>query len=182
MGTLQLTTEQRLARLEAAEAIRRLKASYAAWADAKYTSDHQQQPPAKLAEAARAQAACFTRDAVWHAGEEFGGSRQGRAALEDWFNSAPWAYAIHFYDSPLITVHDASHAHAEWRLWQFAIRANTGEKVLLAGVTEEDYTVEDGEWKVSSMRFLELQVVTLDNAMAQVVASIRRPANLNDNK
>jgi hypothetical protein len=164
METLSPNTEVRLAKLEAAEAIRQLKARYAAWADAKYTAEHTQASPQDLARAAKEQAACFTADAVWHAGEQFGGSRQGRAALEDWFNSAPWSYAIHFYGSPSITVHSATHATAEWRLWQFAIRASNADKVLLAGVTHEEYAIEDGQWKVASMRFLELQTVTLDPA------------------
>lgn len=155
----------RLARLEAVEAIRDMKARYGAWADAKYTPDHRRQPAGELREAARQQALCFAEDAEWHAGPQFGGTIRGRQALFEWFCRAPWTYAAHFYGSAQIQVHDASSASGQWRLWQMAITESDGEGVLLAGVTDETYRrLPDGAWVHQSVRFLDLQIMTLSGA------------------
>lgn len=151
---------ERLHRLEAVEAIRRLKARYAALADAKYTADYQQQDPIRLREVAQAQADCFTAQAVWY-GAEFGGDRTGRAALAQWFEQSPWCFAAHYYVSADILV-DGARAQAGWRLWELALRADNGEAVLMMARTEETYRhcAQDG-WLIDSMRFHDVQVAEL---------------------
>jgi len=159
-----VSLEARLARLEAVEAIRAMKARYGGWADAKYTPDHRRQPEEKLREAAWQQALCFAEDAEWEAGPQFGGTIRGREALFEWFSRAPWLYAAHFYSSAHILIQDASHASGQWRLWQMALK-ESGEGVLLAGVTDETYSrLPDGSWVHQSMRFIDLQIMTLSGA------------------
>jgi len=150
---------ERLHRLEACEAIRQLKARYAALADAKYTAEYRQQEPARLKEVAMAQAACFTPQAVWF-GAEFGGERVGREALAQWFEQSPWCFAAHYYVGADIQV-DGQQARANWRLWQLALRADNAEAVLLMARTEETYRCADAHWLIDSMRFCDVQVTPL---------------------
>ena len=72
--------EERVAQLEAIEAIRRLKARYAHAADAKYTDDHVRRPQDEIDRIARSQADCFTEDAVWDGGPQWGRS-EGRETI-----------------------------------------------------------------------------------------------------
>ncbi|QCP49594.1 nuclear transport factor 2 family protein [Trinickia violacea] len=150
----------RVAKLEAIEAIRELKAHYTALADAKYTSDgYGRVDERTMSAVASQQAQCFTEDAVWHGGEGFGDKRIGREALRQWFMRSPWRFAIHFYNGESIVV-DGDSARANWRLWQLALRDDDTSAVFLAGVTDEAYRREaDGIWRICEMRFAELQMM-----------------------
>jgi hypothetical protein len=155
-----LALEQRVARLEAIDAIRALKARYAALADQKYTRNRTRQPDSVMHEVARQQAECFTADAIWQGGEGFGSDLTGRAAIEQWFRRSPWRFALHFYTAERIDVIDADHAEATWRLWQIAVRDDSERGVLLAAITAEHYARgEDGAWRISRMRFEQLHMV-----------------------
>jgi hypothetical protein len=154
------TLVARIARLEATEAIRVLKARYAALADQKYTADYARQPADRMARVAYEQAACFTDDAVWSGGNGFGSDLIGRSALEGWFRQSPWRFASHFYTAEDIEVVDDTTAQARWRLWQIALRDDDAHAVLLAAVTTERYARgKDGQWRISFMRFDELQML-----------------------
>lgn len=149
---------ERLDRLEAIEAIHALKARYAALADAKYTSGYERQPVERVAEVARLQTECFTRDAIWYGGE-FGGDLQGHDQLFDWFQRSPWCFATHLYASPVLDV-NGRHAQATWRLWQMALRQDSAEAVFLFGSTRETYRREDdGQWLIATMAFDDVQLM-----------------------
>jgi hypothetical protein len=153
--------EARVAQLEAGEAIRLLKARYAALADAKYTPAYERKPDAEMRRIAACQAMCFTEDAVWAGGDGFGQDIVGRAQLAEWFARSPWCFAMHYYGSPVIEV-EGGHAQAGWRLWQLAMRADTREALLLAAVTHERYVrQDDGDWLCNAMRFEQLHMVSL---------------------
>jgi hypothetical protein len=156
-----LSLEERVARLEAIDAIRRLKARYAALADAKYTSDYTRQPDAVMHDVARQQAECFAHDAVWVGGSGFGNDLAGREALRGWFHRSPWRFAMHYYTSESIDVDvRTGTAHATWRLWQLALRDDDAHAVLLGAITEEKYAVDGaGHWLVSEMRFVQLKMM-----------------------
>lgn len=152
--------EQRVARLEAIDAIRRLKAQYAALADQKYTRCYALQPDPVMHDVARQQAECFTEDAVWQGGDGFGSDLVGRAAIEQWFRRSPWRVALHYYTGERIDVIDADRAEATWRLWQIALRDDSGRGVLLAAITAEQYARgSDGAWRISHMCFEQLHMV-----------------------
>ncbi|WP_034300468.1 nuclear transport factor 2 family protein [Herbaspirillum sp. RV1423] len=169
-----MNMEQRLAALEAAEAIRQLKARYASLADQKYTASYQRQPAVRMHKIARAQAACFTEDAVWEGGAEFGSSLVGREALAEWFNRSPWCYALHYYGSPEITV-DGDSASAHWRLWQVALREETKQAVLLGALTYEEYArQQDGNWLCSRMRFDQTQMLPMAGGPFPLVTSFEQ--------
>jgi hypothetical protein len=169
-----ITLEERIAILEATEAIRQLKARYSGLADQKYTPNYQRQPAARMQKIARAQAACFTEDAVWEGGAEFGASLVGREALGEWFNRSPWCFALHYYGSPEISVHGRT-ASATWRLWQIALRDENKRAVLLAAITSEDYTQQDdGNWLCSRMRFEQTQMLPIEAGPFPLVTSFNQ--------
>jgi hypothetical protein len=156
--------EQRIAALEAVEAIRSMKARYAALADQKYTADYRRVDADEMRRIARLQAECFTDDAIWHGGSEFGASLIGRDALTQWFNRSPWCFAVHYYGSPQLTV-TGDTAHGQWRLWQIALRDDTHDAVLLAAVTSETYArAGDGQWLHASMRFEQVHMLPVGDA------------------
>ncbi|MFM0120684.1 nuclear transport factor 2 family protein [Paraburkholderia sp. RL18-101-BIB-B] len=163
--------EARVARLEAIDAIRSLKARYAALADQKYTSDYQRQPQPVMHEIALQQAMCFTERAVWTGGAGFGNDLVGRAALCEWFQRSPWRFAMHYYVSEALEVTEAMHATGNWRLWQLALRDDDARAVLLGAVTEEKYErTPSGTWLISEMRFTQLHMMEPDDRMSPLAS------------
>jgi len=158
---------QTLRRLEARAEILDLKARYAAHADAKYIPSHQRASSEVIERAARGQADCFTRDALWHASPEFGGDLSGREALFGFFCRAPWRFAMHFYVAPELTIDD-QHAVGRWRLLQIAIADDRPAPMILGGVTVEEYRREDGRWLVSRMSFEQLHALSLGLAAPEL--------------
>lgn len=157
-----VTLEQRLEVLESKEAIRAMKARYASLADQKYTKDYRRQPEQRMLEIARLQAACFTENAVWAGGSEFGADLVGREQLEEWFARSPWCFALHYYGSPEIIV-NGDRATGCWRLWQLALHAETHEALLLGAVTSEEYMKqEDGSWLHSRMLFEQIHMLPVN--------------------
>lgn len=167
--------EQQVARLVAIDAITALKARYARLADQKYTAAYQRVDADTMHQIACAQAACFTDDAVWQGGAQFGADLHGRAALAAWFERSPWCYAMHYYVSPEIDIGDgADHARARWRLWQLALRADTGQAVLLAGVTDEEYRRQpDGTWRCARMQFEQIQMLPVSDQAFPLMTTFR---------
>nr|WP_315594131.1 nuclear transport factor 2 family protein [uncultured Cupriavidus sp.] len=164
--------EQRLARLEAAEAIRTLKARYAALADAKYRPDHTRVSDDALREVAWQQTLCFTEDAIWEGGRGFGDSLVGRVQLHDWFQRSPWCFALHYYGSPQLDV-DGNQAQGVWQLWQLALREDNRDAVLLGATTHEDYRREvDGEWRCCRMRFTQIHMTSLGQGPMPLAATL----------
>lgn len=153
------TLQERLARLEAEAALHALKAEYAAAADAKYLPSHCPAPRATYEAAAARQAACFSEDAIWEAGE-FGGTRSGRAALLEFFLQSPWQFATHLYAAPSLRI-AGREAEGEWRLWQLGLRGPAGPVVLLTGRTKENYVRDETGWRIARLAFTELHSVTL---------------------
>lgn len=149
-----------LRRLEARAELLDLKARYAAHADAKYLPSHQRASFEVVERAARGQAECFTRDALWHASSEFGGDLSGREALFRFFCHAPWRFAMHFYVAPELTI-EARRAAGRWRLLQIAIPDDNPAPMILSGVTAEEYRRENGHWLISRMSFEQLHAVSL---------------------
>lgn len=165
-------TERRLARLEGVEAIRALKARYAGLADAKYTSQYQRLEGEALARVAREQAECFTEGAVWAGGDSFGGDLRGREQLTQWFMCSPWRFAMHYYTSACIDVND-DQASAVWRLWQLALREDSGDAIVLAANTRERYRREDdAQWRCSFMQFEQMHVCSLGLAPPALAHSL----------
>jgi ketosteroid isomerase-like protein len=95
--------DRRIRRLEDLEAIKQLKARYAAYCDAHYDAD--------------ALADLFTADAIWDGG--ILGYNEGRAAIRQFFrgSSQRISFALHHIVNPIIEV-DGDTAQGTWYLWQ----------------------------------------------------------------
>ena len=137
-----------LRELQDLEEIRRLKAYYGKYADAKYTDDHQRRPQDEIDAAAREQASIFTEDAVWDGGPF--GVLHGRQAIYDSLRQGPWKFATHYYLSPLIDL-AGDRAHGRWMLWQTGTLTQDDTPVLLSAVTEDDYVRTPEGWRMSRM-------------------------------
>jgi ketosteroid isomerase-like protein len=124
--------EQRGQALEDVNAIRYLKARYAAYCDDQYNPD--------------GLAALFTEDAVW---ESQGlGRFEGREAIRAFFRGASqlFTFAIHYSLNGQIDVQDDT-AQARWYLFMPCTLGDGNRAMWRAGVDHEEYVRVAGEWK-----------------------------------
>lgn len=125
--------EHRIARLEAIEAIKQLKAVYAEACDESYD-------PVKMFP-------LFCADAVWEEPRVFG-RFVGREAICEFFAgvSAPISWALHYTDAPRIRVaDDLESATSSWYI--FMPFTTEGSPTWLMATYDDEYRVEDGAWK-----------------------------------
>jgi len=128
--------EQRLAKLEAVEDIKRLKISYASACDAGYD-------PALLGP-------LFTDDAVWTDITGRFGTSVGRDAICEKFATSPFSWALHYTIAPSISVSDdIQSATGRWYLWQPCTLNE--HAILIAGIYNEEYRRDEGEWRISRL-------------------------------
>src|ERR1051325_7263647 len=123
--------ERRLQVLEDAEAIRNLKAQYAALCDSQYDAD--------------AIAMLFTEDALW---ESPGlGRFEGRETIRNFFRgaSAIFPFAIHYSLNGHIEV-DGDTARARWYLFMPCTVAAGNRAMWRASIDHETYARVDGVW------------------------------------
>jgi SnoaL-like domain len=163
-----LTLEERITRLEDIEAIRRLKARYAHAADAKYTDDHRRRPQEEIDDVARRQSECFTLDAVWEGGAQWGGA-SGRAAIYDMVRKSVWSMTMHYLLMPDIEVRGST-ATGRWYQWQTGTLTEGEHAIIMAATVDDEYRKEDGLWLISRTRF-----------KAKFMTPIDRPWTLNRN-
>ena len=134
--------EQRVARLEAIDEIRRLKARYCALCDASYH-------PEGLA-------ALFVPDGVWDGGVEFG-RHVGQDAIRSFFvgASSDIPFAAHLALNAVIEVQDAENATGQWRLiMPCTVQVPGGvEARWLLGEYVEEYARVSGTWLFRSLAF-----------------------------
>jgi ketosteroid isomerase-like protein len=124
--------EQRVQALEDVNAIRHLKARYAAYCDDQYNPD--------------GLAALFTEDAVW---ESQGlGRCEGRDAIRALFRGASqlFPFAIHYSLNGQIDV-QGDMARAQWYLFMPCTLGDGNRAMWRAGVDHEEYVRVAGEWK-----------------------------------
>jgi hypothetical protein len=132
----------RVARLEAIEAIRTLKARYADVCDTGYDPDRM--------------APFFTDDAVWDGGERFG-RYEGLEAIRGFFRdvSSQIVWALHYMVAPVIEVaDDPETATGSWYLWQpcTVVGPDGPQAVWLTGRYADRYRREGGEWRFEEVR------------------------------
>ena len=131
--------EKRIQVLEDIEAIKNLKAEYAAVCDDKYN------PPkgAKL----------FTQDGVWNGGKAFG-VHKGRKAIQKFFEGVAQniVFAVHFFLQPIIKINkDGKTASGKWYLCQACTLKGAGA-VWIAGLEYDKYRKVNGKGLMSEMR------------------------------
>jgi len=131
--------EKRIEMLEAVEAIKHLKAEYAAVCDDKYN------PPKAVK--------LFTEDAVWDGGKDFGVHR-GRPAIKKFFEGVAMniVFAVHFFLQPIIKINkDGQTATGKWYLWQACTLKGLGA-TWIAGLEYDKYRKVNGKWLMSEMK------------------------------
>lgn len=134
-----MTLEMRLARLEAAEQIRNLKARYCELCDRGYLVD-------KLAE-------LFVEDGVWDGGEGMG-RHEGIAAIRRFFEGVRGrlSFAIHHVSNPRISVSpDAKSATGRWYLLQAMTTVQEGRAMWMAATYEDDYVLIGDAWRFKTV-------------------------------
>ena len=127
--------EKRVRAVEDAEAIRNLKARYAAYCDDNYDAD-------KIAE-------LFVEDAVWQSGPI--GRYEGREAIREFFRGASkiFSFAVHYYLNPQIEVRGEA-AQARWYSFMACTMGDGNMATWRAGIDDEEYVRVNGEWKFKS--------------------------------
>jgi hypothetical protein len=131
-----------IAKLQAAEAIRHLKARYAAVCDTGYLPDRM--------------VPLFTKDAVWDGGERFG-RHEGIDAIYRFFEgvSGQITWALHYMVAPTIEVaDDLVTATGSWYLWQpCTVVGEAGpQAVWLTGTYADRYRKEEDGWKFAEVK------------------------------
>jgi hypothetical protein len=150
------TIEERLRRLEDIDSIKRLKAVYAEWADAKYTAEHEKKTDAELHSIAWEQALCFTEDAQWRAGPF--GQLDGRQAIYESFRAKSWRFTMHLFMNPIIEV-NGDEATGRWLTWLLATDKIEQKPVHMVAATHDTYRRVDGRWLIATTR-LDIKFMT----------------------
>jgi uncharacterized protein (TIGR02246 family) len=144
--------ERRLQALEDAEAIRNLKARYAALCDDSYNAD--------------GIAALFTEDAVW---ESPGlGRFEGREAIRAFFQGAGgiFSFAIHYSLNGQIRV-EGDLARAQWYLFMPCTVADGNRAMWRASIEHERYRRVGGAWLYTEKRSTPLMNTPFDEGWAR---------------
>src|SRR6202030_2705488 len=144
--------ERRLQVLEDAEAIRNLKARYAALCDAQYDAD--------------GIAMLFTEDALWVSPgfRRFEGPEATRGSCRG--ASGIFSFAIHYSLNGQIEV-EGDTAQARWYLFIPCTVAAGNQAMWRAGIDHETYARVDGAWMFRHKRSEPLMSVRFENGWAQ---------------
>ena len=132
----------RVRALEDTEAIRQLKARYAALVDGRYAKGGPR-PPEELARLAGEIAALFAEDAVWDGGAGLGVCR-GRDAIRARMAEPTLLFSRHYFVNPLIEL-DGDRARARWELLA-PCTLRDGRPAWMAGAEDDEYARIGGVW------------------------------------
>ena len=143
--------ERRLQALEDAEAIRNLKAHYAALCDDHYNAD--------------GIAALFTEDATWDSPGL--GRFEGREAIRGFFRGAAdiFSFAIHYSLNGQIHV-DGDTARAQWYLFMPCTVADGNRAMWRASIDHEQYARVNGVWLFRAKRSEPLMNTSFERGWA----------------
>ena len=144
--------ERRLQVLEDAEAIRNLKARYAALCDQQYDADRI--------------AALFAEDALWDSPGL--GRFEGREAIRNFFRgaSAIFSFSIHYSLNSKIEV-DGDTARASWYLFMPCTLAAGNRAMWRASIDHETYARISGTWMFRHKRSEPLMNVPFETGWAE---------------
>jgi SnoaL-like domain len=165
-----VTLEKRLARLEAIEAIRQLKARYF------HACDNKQPHVVRQ---------CFPAGQI---DLRYGriGNFSNREQLLDVFTALACQQHIvemHHGQNPRIEVLDADRATGIWGLYYYLIDTRRQTVTQLAGCYDDDYACRDGQWLITRSYYevTSTQIFDLSEGMARVIfAGATAPLELDD--
>jgi hypothetical protein len=165
-----MSPEQRLARLEAIEEIRQLKAQYF------HACDTKQADLVRECFAPGEIALHYGRIGDFH-------DREQLVAVFSELACHDHIVEMHHGQNPRIEVHDDSHASGRWGLYYYLIDTRQHTVTQLAGFYEDDYVHVDGRWMIckSTYQVTSTQIFDLSEGLAKVVfAGAAAPAELDD--
>lgn len=140
--------ERRLAAVEGAQAIERLKARYAELVDARYARGAIVAED-RLAELAARIAELFTEDATWDGGRALGVAR-GRAEIAARMREPTLLFSRHYFLKPHIEVAGET-ARARWDVL-CPCTTRDGRPHWMAGIEDDEYRKVDGRWLHQHMK------------------------------
>ena len=145
------TLESRIARLEAIEAIRQLKARYLSACDQKDLEGIRD---------------CFLDGDVVIDFDRVGRFQSAEELLAVFrqYGDLPHIVEMHHGQNPQITVLGADHASATWGLYYHLIDTESNSVTQLGGFYEDEYRMQTGDWKISTTRFRVSSTLILDLA------------------
>ena len=144
--------QERIRHLEDIEALRNLKAEYAAACDDNYDADRL--------------AALFVEDATWES--QGMGKYEGREAIREFFRgiSGHFVFALHYGLNPHIEVAGDT-ARARWYLFMPCTVGDTGKAMWRAGLDEEEYVRVEGRWMYRSKKSAPFFHTTFEEGWAK---------------
>jgi len=165
-----MTVEQRLARLEAIEAIRQLKHRYFQACDRKQ--------PERVRE-------CFAEGEVALSYGRIGAFSTREQLLEVYTELAcnDHIVEIHHGQNPVIELEGENHGTGQWGLYYYLIDTRRQRVTQLAGFYEDAYVRVQGDWKIcrSSYEVTSTQIMDLSEGMARAIFAGRAaPSELDD--
>jgi hypothetical protein len=165
-----MSIERRIARLEAIEAIKQLKARYF------FACDHKRPE--------------LVRDCFVDGEMEIDYGRVGSFNNADDMVAVFTKYAceehiveMHHAQNPQVQVPSDSEASAIWGLFYYMIDTRRNVVTQLGGIYEDEYRLIDGAWKISKTiyRVSSTQLMDLSEGMAKVIFAGREaPAEVDD--
>jgi hypothetical protein len=165
-----VTVEARLARLEAIEDIRQLKARYF------HACDHKQ--PDVVRE-------CFAPGKIDLRYGRIGTFTDREAMLAVFTELAcqPHIIEMHHSQNPRIEVQGSDHATGSWGLYYYLIDTRRQTVTQLAGFYDDAYQRRDGKWRItrSVYEVTSTQIFALSDGLARVIfAGGAAPVELDD--
>ena len=144
--------QDRVRHLEDVEALRNLKAEYAAACDDNYDADRL--------------AALFVEDGTWES--QGMGRYEGKEAIREFFRgiSGHFVFALHYGLNPQIEV-DGDTARARWYLFMPCTVGDTGKAMWRAGLDEEEYVRVQGKWMYRSKKSAPFFHTTFEEGWAK---------------
>ncbi len=150
--------EQRIARLEAIEAIKQVKAQYLSACDRK--------DPAAVR-------ACFVDGDMLIDYDRVGvlNSADELTSLFERFGCEPHVIEMHHAQNPVITIEDEDNASGSWGLYYHLIDTRADAVTQLGGSYEDHYRRVDGAWKIAATTFRlhSSQLLSLEEGVAKVI-------------
>ncbi len=138
--------EQRIARLEAIEAIKQLKAHYLTSCDT------------KKPEAVRN---CFAEGEVLIDYEAVGQftKRDDFVNIFEQYGCRDNIVDMHHAHNPEIEILDEGHAKGRWELFFYTFDKDSGATMQLSGIYDDEFTRVDGDWKIVKTVFRRISVL-----------------------
>lgn len=166
----QAALEQRIARLEAIEAIKQLKARYFHACDNKRPEDVR---------------GCFMDGEVDIRYGRIGDFSSADDMVAEFARLACEEHIVemHHAQNPQITINSDDHASATWGLYYFMIDTSQQLVFQLGGFYEDEYRCIEGEWKISATiyQLTSTQIMDVNGESPKILFAGREaPAELDD--